>query len=63
MNEFQIFTESAILNKDFARKLCLAIDCAGRSMQPNDLMEVSFGGDTILIKTEGVQTIVKLERQ
>lgn len=57
------FTDTVIVTRDFAKKLCLAIETIGRTMKPDDLMQISIFNKTVLIETDDIQTVLKLENQ
>lgn len=53
----------AILTRSYVKKLIRAIDAIGYSMNEDELMSIKFFNNTILIESENVSTIIKLENQ
>lgn len=63
MNDINISTGKAILTGKQGEKLLFALRGAITPIGKNGIFEISILENTILIETEDVQTIVKLERQ
>lgn len=60
----ELITENKIvLTRSFVRKFLRCIDAAGSTMMEDDLMEISFMNNTVLIETDNINTIIRLEKQ
>ena len=58
-----VFNNEALLTRISLRKLCNAMNSIAGLMGADDIASLQIFEDTILIETEDVVTIVKLERQ
>ncbi len=59
----QIDSSKIVLTRNYVRKFCRGMDCIGSTMREDDLMEVSFLNNTIIIDTDRETMIIKLESQ
>lgn len=62
MVDIQIVPE-VVLTKKSLHRLSNAIDAIGGLMRPDDIAIIRIFEDSILLDTEGVTTMVKLEQQ
>ena len=53
----------AILTRSYVKKLIRVIDAIGYNMKEDELMSIKLFNNTILIESENVSTIIKLENQ
>ena len=58
-----VFNNEALLTTDTMRKLCNAMHSMAQMMDRDDIAKLQIFEDTILIETEDIVTIVKLEKQ
>lgn len=59
----QLSDNKVIMTRRFLSKFIHGLDAIGRTMKEDDLVEVSFMSNTILIEGESMSTIIKLETQ
>ena len=54
---------TVVLTKQHLKKFIHALDCVGSPMDKDELISVKFLANTIVIETDDIVTIVKLENQ
>ncbi len=59
----QIESNKVVLTRTYIRKLCRSMDALGSTMREDELMEISFLNNSIVIDTDGATMILKLENQ
>lgn len=57
-----IFYNDIFLDKESARKVCLAIEAAARSLGRNESLRFSIVDDVVVIETEAMNTVIETNK-
>lgn len=63
MINYQISDGRIVLTRNFLKKFIMSLDVICRGMKEDDLVEISLLDNTILMETDSVSTLIKLEKQ
>lgn len=52
-----------VMTRRFVKKFLRSIDAIGCAMHEDDLMQISIFNNTVLIESDDMSTVIKLEKQ